>query len=210
MNAKKPKRSAEALFTFIYENNLWGNPESVSGRGSTLKNTTAFVEQFKQLLKKLGVRTLLDAACGDFHWMKTIELDLDNYIGVDVVAAIINANKELYENEKRHFFHLDVIKDPLPKVDLILCPDCLAHFSFEDGLATLENVKRSGSTYLLTTSYIDQPQNKDIETGDWRALNLQKAPFNLPEPLVIIEEKSEELYDKERKKSLLLWKLSEL
>ena len=45
-----------------------------------------------------------------------------------------------------------------------------------------DNLRRSGSTWLLTTTFLDHHENVDIESGDWRILNLTRAPFNLPAP----------------------------
>ena len=44
------------------------------------------------------------------------------------------------------------------------------------------NLRRSGATWLLTTTFLEHHENADIEYGDWRMLNLTCAPFNLPAP----------------------------
>jgi hypothetical protein len=46
----------------------------------------------------------------------------------------------------------DLTRDPLPKVDLVLCRDCLVHLSFDDIYESLDNLRRSGSMLLLTTT----------------------------------------------------------
>jgi hypothetical protein len=60
----------------------------------------------------------------------------------------------------------------------------------------------------LTTTYPDLLQtNKNIITGDWRPLDLQKAPFNFPNPIKIANENcTSDL----REKSLGLWKISDI
>jgi hypothetical protein len=62
-------RSRERLFTNIYRSNHWGGADSVSGGGSDLEQTSALRAALPGVLQRLGVRTLLDAPCGDFHWM---------------------------------------------------------------------------------------------------------------------------------------------
>jgi hypothetical protein len=83
-------------------------------------------------------------------------------------------------------------------------------FSFEDIHKSLLNIKKSGSQYLLTTTFTECQSNKKIVTGDWRIINLQKPPFNFPKPLEIINEgcsEGEGTYDD---KSLGLWCIEEL
>ena len=46
----------------------------------------------------------------------------------------------------------------------------------------LGNFYRSGIPYLLTTQFDFPRANADIEVGDFRAINLRKAPFELPAP----------------------------
>ena len=38
---------------------------------------------------------------------------------------------------------------------MILCRDCLVHLTFDDARAALQNLRRSGSKYLLTTTFTD-------------------------------------------------------
>jgi len=205
---KRPRYTPQQIFTFIYERNLWDDKESVSGTGSNLQNTKAIRDELPALFKKYEIRTLLDVACGDFNWLKEIDLGIDHYMGIDIVPAIIAQNVERYSHLKREFLVRDCIKDPLPKVDMILCRDCLVHLSYEDLQRTLRNFLKSKSTYLLTTTFVNVYENKDIPTGEWRALNLQKPPINFPQPLEIIDEKCDESIGIGLGKSLALWKLS--
>ena len=66
------------------------------------------------------------------------------------------------------------------------------------------------SQYLLTTSFTDRQDNKDIITGEWRPLNLQIAPFSLPKPIRIINEKCTQKKSSYADKSLGLWKISDI
>src|SRR5262245_23095226 len=118
--------------------------------------------------KEIQARSLLDAGCGDFNWMKEMKLDIDRYIGVDIVPELITANQQKYGSAIRIFIHLDITKNELPQADVILCPDCLAHFSFKDIFATIQRFKQSNCKYLLTTTFTRFPKNIDIATGGWR------------------------------------------
>jgi 2-polyprenyl-3-methyl-5-hydroxy-6-metoxy-1,4-benzoquinol methylase len=173
----------EQLFTDIYNRNTWGSAESRSGHGSNLQNTVALRAALPTIVAGLGVRTLLDIPCGDFWWMKEVRLRGVTYTGADIVKPLIKTNHDLYSSDARRFINLDITQDDLPRADLIVCRDCLVHFSDEDVWRALANLKRSGSKYLLTTTFTARAQNRDIETGLWRPLNLQIAPFNFPPPL---------------------------
>jgi hypothetical protein len=175
------------IFQEIYVTNAWGSDDSLSGHGSDLQQTKAIREILPILLGELDVRSMLDVPCGDFHWMRMLKMDID-YIGADVVSDLIALNNDRYGNDRRHFQHLDISNDQLPRVDLIFCRDLLVHFSFSDALRTIRNIKRSGATYLLTTTFTDRKIHNDIETGQWRVINLQLPPFNFPPPLRLIKE----------------------
>ncbi len=198
----------ENRFTSIYKKNIWGDTESVSGPGSNMEQTETLRRELPEFLKRFHIRTMLDIPCGDFNWMKETSVDLDQYIGGDIVAELIAENTSRYADEKHRFSKLDVTTDSLPTVDVILCRDCLVHLSYDDIRNAFANIQKSGSKYLLATTFTDRQENKDITTGEWRPTNLQQPPFSLPEPLAILNEQCpEEPY---RDKSLGLWKVEEL
>ena len=65
------------------------------------------------------------------------------------------------------------MSEELPKVDAILCRDCLAHISHADILASLHNFKRNGATYLIATHYPNIRKNMvDVGTGGFYPINL--------------------------------------
>ncbi|HWS54987.1 MAG TPA: class I SAM-dependent methyltransferase [Pyrinomonadaceae bacterium] len=195
---------AGLVFSDIYRKNLWADPESVSGRGSTLARTEAIRRALPGLLAGVGARSLLDAPCGDFNWMRHVELGGVEYTGADVVPELIARNREAHGGPGRTFIVADVTRDRLPKVDVILCRDCFIHLSFRDINAALANFKRSGSRFLLATTHAGVAENEDIRTGGWRSVNLQSPPFNLPQPRQLLVE------DAGLGKCLGLWSLEEL
>ena len=73
-------------FTKIYEINYWEGSESRSGPGSTVDGTTNLRRYLPTLFDEFSIRTVLDAPCGDFNWMKIVTEDCDiHYIGGDIV-----------------------------------------------------------------------------------------------------------------------------
>jgi 2-polyprenyl-3-methyl-5-hydroxy-6-metoxy-1,4-benzoquinol methylase len=154
------------LFRRIFQENSWGNNESVSGEGSNLERTAVVRSVLPALLARHGVRSILDAPCGDFFWMKELALDGIAYTGIDIVPEIIARNVDLYASPQRVFKLGDLVEDALPAADLILCRDCLVHFTYAETRRALDNFCRSGATWLLTTTFTGPRENREITTGD--------------------------------------------
>ncbi len=206
--------TAEHVFSYIYSNNVWGDAESASGVGSNLNQTRVVRAHLPGLLKELKIRTMLDIPCGDFHWLSQTELPVESYLGADIVKAIIEANQARHTKvsgtSSIRFTHLNLLESDLPRVDLIFCRDCLVHFSTADVWRALRNIQRSGSTYLLTTTWPEQANDREIRTGEWRPLNLESSPFSLPKPRLTIPEGRMERTIRFGEKSLALWAIADL
>ncbi|MBR1128397.1 class I SAM-dependent methyltransferase [Bradyrhizobium iriomotense] len=201
-----------ARFERIERTNLWGAASSVSGLGSGDVATAAIRGALPPLLQRLGVRSLLDAPCGDAGWIGRMKLDLD-YTGIDIVPSLIAANSErAARGELSGRFHVrDITRDVLPPADLILCRDCLVHLSFDNISLALRNFRASGARFLLLTTFPEWDDNRDCEDGDWRALNMEKAPFNWAAPHELVNERCEEGGGGGwRDKSLGLWRLEDV
>ena len=202
-------KSPEKIFSDAFRSNRWGDAESISGPGSNLGVTEAIRKAIPSLITDLGVHSVLDIPCGDFNWMSRLELAVD-YTGADIVDEIIQEDLRKYFRSDRKFIKLDLLQDTLPKADLILCRDCLVHFSFAHIFQSLRNIKSSGGKYLLTTTFSERKNNIDIPTGSWRPINLQRSPFNLPTPVRLVDEKYTGENGEYTDKRLGLWQLSDL
>jgi len=173
----------ENKFTEIFNKKLWGNGESVSGAGSSLKYTEHLRLHLPTLLKEFKISSILDAPCGDFNWMKELlKSENINYLGGDIVKELVELNNSMYRKKNINFIHTDIIKEKLPSADLWICRDCFIHFSYEDILLTLKNLAQSEIKYVLTTTHINDGSfnNKNIETGGFRYIDLFSFPFNFP------------------------------
>jgi len=197
--------STEETFRKIYRSNHWGAQER-SGAGASVDQAAAVLAQLDTLIEQFGIRTLLDVPCGDFAWMQHLNASV-RYVGGDVLPELAATNRERFGRPDREFVTLDLLKDGLPDADLLLCRDCLVHLSFEDARSALANIRRSRIGSLLTTTFPQCISNEDIVTGDWRPLNLQLAPFNLPAPDLLINEQCTEGGNLFADKSLGLWRL---
>ena len=194
------------VFQTIYRVNHWRDHESISGPGSTIKITSTLRARLPDLIAKYGVTSFLDIPCGDFNWMKEVNLGTTKYNGMDIVKELVEINQASYVHGNRSFEYGDITRSPLPQSDLIFCRDCFVHLSFTDIEKAIANIKRSGSRFILTTTF-PQKSNYDITTGNWRPVNLSSKPFNWPQAIETIVEG--ELGDNSDK-SMGLWRVSDL
>src|SRR5215813_13555683 len=98
----KWRRMGMNVFTEHYHANGWGSRESASGGGSTIEQTKAIRAALQRNESDHQVHTMLDIPCGDFNWMRTLELPVD-YIGADIVEDIVANNKRSFWSERRSF-----------------------------------------------------------------------------------------------------------
>jgi hypothetical protein len=203
MTRKSPKQ----LFSEIFSENKWGDKDSLSGPGSNLVQTESIRRSLPLLIQEINCKSLLDIPCGDFFWMNLVKLDIE-YIGGDIVDGLTRNNQERYGSKSKRFINLDILQDELPKVDLVFCRDCLVHFSYQHIFRAFKSIKSSGSTYLLTTTFVGKERNENIPTGAWRPINLQLPPFNFPAPIKLIDEECP--LDNYRDKHLGLWKTDDI
>jgi hypothetical protein len=202
--------STEAIFTNIYHGNKWVGAQSVSGTGSDASQTRTIIDQLPKLFSEHKIKSILDIPCGDFLWMKELDLTGIEYIGGDIVQDLINENQTNYHSDSVRFQRLNLLTDELPSANLVLCRDCLVHFSFDDIFKAIEAISNSGCEYFLTTTFADRTVNHNITTGDWRPINLEIAPFHFPKPIRLINEECMENRALYRDKSLGLWRIEEL
>jgi hypothetical protein len=164
--------------------NKWkgGGEETVSGKGSTLAFTAPLRPALEALFKRLNVKTLLDAPCGDFNWMSHVNLDGIDYVGLDIIEDVIEQNRARHGGKGREFRTADITTDPLPRADLMLCRDCTFHLPLSFVWQILENFVRSGSPYLLLTQHNNATNIDMPKPGGYQPRNLLVEPFNLPRP----------------------------
>ena len=207
--ARFKSRFPSYVFTRIYTKRRWKG-ESASGAGSSMEQTRAVREALPGLLRELEAKSLLDIPCGDLHWIKEVDLGDVQYIGADIVRPLIERNRRDFAGSGRRFELVNLITDPLPPADAVLCRDCLVHLSHQDVLAALDNVRKSSARWLIATTYTGDRPNVDILTGQWRTLNLQLPPFNLPPPAHLVDEKCTEGEGKFTDKYLGVWRVEDL
>lgn len=162
-----------------------GLPETACGYGSTMAATESVRAELPRLLSRLGVRVLLDAPCGDFNWMRHVDLGGIEYIGCDLSDANL-ATARAYAD--KDFRRLDIVAGSLPKADAMLCRDFYQHLPNLMVKAALATFVASGVKWLIATSH-DSASNASLnEIGGFNPINLTRAPFGLPDPYVAIDD----------------------
>jgi SAM-dependent methyltransferase len=169
------------IFTDIIANRRW--LDVPCGSGSTLEYTNLLRNTLSDFLVKHNIGSMLDAPCGDYSWMSLVDFPTGfHYIGGDIVEFMIKENQTKWPNVEFKVF--DLTTDKLPEVDLLFCRDCLFHLSEDDLIKVFDNIASSSVKYVLTTSYLPEHfNNSNIETGNFRPIRLENAPFNLPAPI---------------------------
>ncbi len=177
-------------FDFIYKNKVWSGGregESASGHGSSALATQRVSNELPKLLDLIGAESFLDLGCGDYFWMRNVNLR-QFYIGADIVASVIEENRNQYEDDRRKFTVLNGCSDPLPDVDAILCREVIFHLSFRDAKSLLRNIKRSKAKHFICTTDPATAVNTDVPSGAWRDVNVEIRPYSLGTPMMTIDD----------------------
>jgi hypothetical protein len=203
-NRIRGRAHRQEVFQRIYERNLWGDRESVSGGGSCTDATASIRRELPELFRRYGIGSLLDAPCGDFCWMQHVAGCLERYVGVDIVPELIQRNTKRYANGIVSFVCADIVAGPLPNADAVLCRDCFIHLPKRLIGSALANFRATGAQYLLMTNDLDADVYHDIPIGSFRPVNFLNPPFSFPEPLQVIGETPD------RNRQLGLWRLDAL
>lgn len=207
---KLRRKTPSEIFTRYWRHNKWGDSDSRSGKGSNLAATETLRQQLPGFIAPLGIRSFLDLPCGDWFWMAHVDLGVAHYTGGDIVAPLIEENRRRHARPGVSFEVIDLIQGPIPQHDLVFTRDCLVHLSTPHLMAAIRNIKASGATWLLTTTYPGLGTNDEIETGQWRSLDLVRPPFNFPPPAALLAEGQEQERGQGPKKSLGLWRVTDL
>ena len=203
-------KSRKEQFEVVYKAGGFGSSPSLSGVGSNFENTENIRVELPKLVNKYRITTILDIPCGDLYWMRHVDLGSINYTGADIIEELVRINEQKYGSGTKSFQVLDIVEDKLPCVDLVICRDCLIHLKLKDILSALASIKKSGSKYLLVSTYPQSKANSELGEQFWRPINLQIKPFALGDPLEIIHDGPVERKEEEPYKCIALWKVNDL
>jgi SAM-dependent methyltransferase len=185
-----------SIFTELHYSNHWDT-----------WSTRSLHSHLPELLRISGIEHMVDIGCGNFSWLRRINISGVSYLGIDIVSAIVTSNRGAYSGPNVKFREMDLISSKLPLADLIFCRDVMVHFPDDLIVASIQNIKRSGSTYLLATTFPDIRETPSCNLGEWRPVNLCDSKFGLPEPSDLIEESRGDTYGR---KCMGLWYIGDL
>ena len=193
--------TTEAIFTRAYLNNSWGSKESRSGPSASLERTAALRTALPGLFRELEIQSILDCGCGDWNWMRHVDLTGIQYVGCDIVQSLIQSLQETFSAPTVNFQVLNLLQDPPDTADLWLARDLCPLFSSEDVWQFFQKFLESESKYLAITSVETEDPYQDTFTGAWMPRTLLAAPFSMPAPLYELDDGEQWLL----KKSLLIY-----
>jgi hypothetical protein len=183
------------VFERIYGEGLWGkNPDSLyySGPGSHEPQVVdAYVAAIGAFLDELGHDlVLVDLGCGDFNVGSRIASKSRQYVACDIVAGVIEANRQRFVDEGIEFRVLDLAKDPLPDGDVIFVRQVLQHLSNASIMRFVQQLQEAHSwRFLVVTESIpntgtfrenvDKPSGPRIRHSFGSGIDIAKPPFSL-------------------------------
>ncbi len=106
--------SNSAVFSSIYERGEWGAKGS-SGSGSDPKNAKMYLTFLQDFLSENEITSVVDLGCGDWRIGREINWDGIKYLGIDVVASVIEENNKNFSSPNIAFLKADGIDHSLPK-----------------------------------------------------------------------------------------------
>jgi len=92
----------------------------------------------------------------------------------------------------------------IPAADMIICRDYFPYLDFREISLFIRHLRGGTVRYLLATTHPLLHENWDTALGDWRPVNLERAPFNWPVPLKLIADPEP---GRRPDRSLALWEV---
>ena len=145
--------------------------ESLSGPGSTIKNTSEVRKLIQTFLINNNIKSILDLGCGDWNWFSLLDLRETSYLGWDADTDMIVSHLFNYGGDNIEFDVKDIVLEPYPQSDLIICRDVLFHMPIQMALSVLNKIKKS-CKYLISTSFREVDINTGIGDKNWGYYNI--------------------------------------
>jgi SAM-dependent methyltransferase len=174
--------STPAVFRQIYEENLWGFGSGHGARPRVTKGYRTFIENF---ISENAITSVLDFGCGDWQFSRLIDWRGADYLGLDVVPELIHRNQASYGTRRIAFaLSPDRLAD-VPHADLLLVKHVLQHWPtglVQDFMSQV--VPRFRFALITNTVEPKNSLNSEIAMGEWRPLDLRRAPYGYDVPVV--------------------------
>lgn len=171
--------SAQNIFDRIYEQDSW---TLGSGPGSLAIANRELTRLFESFIRENDVKSIVDFGCGDWQYMSSVDLHGSDYIGYDVVDAVLLQNKQKYSRSNIRFEHSPSDPEDLPPADLLLIKDVLIHLpnAFISQLMACAMRKYKFILAINNRTGNASEYNVDIQPGEFRPIDLARPPFSIP------------------------------
>jgi SAM-dependent methyltransferase len=176
----------ENIFTEIYNTNKWGCQETVSGPCSSQERTQELRVGFQSALHDLEIQSIVDCGCGDWNWMRSVNLTGIQYLGLEIVQPLVETLQKQFSAPTVKFQHLDIFQQPLETADLWLARDVLCFYTLKEIKKFFQLFIESQSKFLGISSIDTEQEFNGQLTGFWKQLNFFSEPFAMPEPMLEI------------------------
>jgi len=187
-------------FNRIYDNEMWSAAGGGSGPGSELSAVLPMCVKLARFIDREDIRSVVDLSCGGMAWWPTTlafaQTDV-RFHGVDISSTAINRNKATLRSFANFSFQVGDATTFTPDAcDLLVCRETINHLRRDDAETIVHRMQDLPSRYFALSHFDEAQENPDDtrrarKTGsayrytDW---NLSLPPFNLPPPLVEIED----------------------
>jgi len=171
-------------FERAYSQGQWGRNwrgQGTSGAGSTLESTRVYRAFVQDFLATHAIRSVVDAGCGDWEFSRAIDWTGVDYLGLDIVKSVVDANQRRYGARNIRFAFADIVRDELPPADLLLVKDVLQHLSHADIARFLKQLPRYRHVLIVNDVHPATltAEPADIATGGYRPIDLTRPPHAL-------------------------------
>ena len=188
----KVEKNDEQIFSHIYDNQIWNKG---SGTGSYKEYTQEYREILQSYFYDPKLKVIVDYGCGDFQIMELIDIPSNKvYIGLDVVKSVIENDKKLFSKDNVRFYKIDdfdkIENLDLLSGDLLIIKDVFIHWPNAKIQKFLDTVLPNFKYALITNDSLKEEFNKDVELGNFRAVDITKEPFNFNKNIKLIKEYS--------------------
>jgi SAM-dependent methyltransferase len=190
------RRSATEVFTRIYAENAWGADRPppdpgypyYSGPGSDDALAAPYVTCVNRFVDAHGIRAIVDLGCGDFRIGRRLARPGIAYVGVDLVASLIDANRERFASDSVEFVCRDIVTEDIPDGELCLLREVLQHLSNAQIAAIVPKLRRFRWVILTENhpgplgSFVpnrDKPAGADTRVLWNSGVDLGAPPFDL-------------------------------
>lgn len=200
LKAGDKNESYSNSFNRIYDKGLWTAAGGGSGPGSELSAVLPMCVKLARFIDRENIRTITDLSCGGMAWWPTALAFAETQVrfhGVDISSTAINRNASNLRSFANMSFEVGDATTFTPDAcDLLVCRETINHLRRDDAAKIVHRMQDHPARYFALSQFDAGRENPDDtkrtrKTGsafrytDW---NLSLPPFNLPDPLVEIED----------------------